>query len=108
MSWSGVTFRLVGNMFWVTVYALQSLIIKSELKRIPLYQYFIIFGYFVLKDISDRFWGSFIDILQPDFPEKLLSIFTVSIVVIHIVMAFTTVYIGLRNSRLEDHKKLNA
>jgi hypothetical protein len=88
MAWDGVRFRLVGNMIWVTVYALQSLIIKSELKRLPLYQYFLIALYFGFKDFADRFLGSFIDILRSDFPEQLKNVLFITIVAIH-VFAFT-------------------
>jgi hypothetical protein len=84
MNWDGIQFRLAGNIVWVTIYALQSFIILSDLKKLPLYQYALIFGYFAFKDFSDRFLGSFIDILRPDFPAYLTNIFTVSIVVLHI------------------------
>jgi hypothetical protein len=84
MNWDGIQFRLVGNIIWVTVYAQQSFIILSDLKKIPIYQYALIFSYFAFKDFSDRFLGSFIDILRPDFPAYLINIFIVSVVVLHI------------------------
>jgi hypothetical protein len=93
MSWDGIRFRLVGNMVWVTIYALQSFIIASEIKKIPLYQYILVIGYFAVKDYSDRFLGSFIDILRDDFPRYLIDIFTYSIIVLH--LAASTLVIAI-------------
>ncbi|MCC7197276.1 hypothetical protein IT413_03745 [Candidatus Peregrinibacteria bacterium] len=93
MSWDGVKFRLVGNIIWVTCYAIQSLILFSDIKKLPIYQYALIFGYFAAKDYSDRFLGSFIDILRPDFPKYLIDIFTVSMIVLHVTTASAVVAI---------------
>lgn len=99
MNWDGVTFRLVGNMIWVTIYASQSLILASELKVLPVYQYALIFGYFGFKDYSDRFLGSFIDILRPDFPHYLIDIFSASIVVLHVMTAALLIALPLLKQR---------
>jgi len=99
MAWDGVRFRLVGNIIWVTCYALQSLILFSDLKKLPIYQYLLIFGYFALKDYSDRFWGSFIDILRPDFPPNLINIFTVSMIVLHLLTATAVITIPFINKK---------
>lgn len=93
MSWDGVKFRLVGNIIWVTCYAIQSLILYSDIKKLPIYQYALIFGYFAAKDYSDRFLGSFIDILRPDFPKYLIDIFTVSMITLHVTVASAVVAI---------------
>jgi hypothetical protein len=90
----GVHWRLIGNMAWVTVYALQSFIIASELKPIPVYQYALIVTYFYFKDYSDRYLGSFIDILRPDFPERLKDFFGVVIVTIHTIAIVFTVWLS--------------
>jgi hypothetical protein len=88
MAWDGIQFRLYGNIAWVTTYALQALIIRSELKVIPLFQYALIALYFGFKDISDRYLGSFIDILRADFPEQLKNTLFICIVALQIA-AFT-------------------
>jgi hypothetical protein len=99
MAWDGVHWRLLGNMAWVTVYALQSLIIASEVKRIPFYQYALVIGYFVFKDYSDRYLGSFIDILREDFPEYLKNYLFYAMVITH------TAIIGLALMMPELNKK---
>lgn len=76
--------RLPGNMLWVTIYALQSLIIVSELRPVKIYQFALIISYYLFKDYSDRYLGSFIDTLQPGFPEYLKNIFGLSIVTLHL------------------------
>lgn len=86
MAWDGVHWRLIGNMVWVSVYAFQSLIIASEVKRIPFYQYALVIGYFIVKDYSDRYLGSFIDILRPDFPEYLKNYLFYALVITHIAI----------------------
>ena len=95
MAWDGVEFRLIGNMVWVTVYALQSFIILSELKILPTYQFVLIMSYFGFKDYADRFLGSFIDILRPDFPENLKNIFWISIMVLHLTAGMAVVLIPI-------------
>ncbi len=100
MSWDGIQFRLVGNIVWVTVYALQSFIILFELKKIPIYQYLLIFAYFAFKDYADRYLGSFVDILREDYPRYLIDIFTVSIVCLHIASASAIILLPGRVGRL--------
>jgi hypothetical protein len=96
----GPEFRLIGNMFWVTAYALQSFIISSELKKMPWIHYLGIAAYFGLKDYADRWLGSFVDILRSDFPEPLKNILFISIVILHIGV-FTVAFVlpGFRSKR---------
>ncbi len=102
MSWDGVHFRLVGNMVWVTVYALQSLIIASELKKIPLHQYALVISYFVFKDYADRYLGTFIDILREDFPEWLKTYLWIAIILIHVsVISLTLLMPALNRKKVQ-------
>jgi hypothetical protein len=97
ISWVGPEFRLIGNMFWVTAYALQSFIIFSELKKMPFAHYLCIAAYFGFKDYADRYLGSFVDILRSDFPEPLKNVLFISIVALHI--GVFTVAFALPNFR---------
>ena len=99
MAWDGVHWRLLGNMVWVTVYALQSFIIASEVKRIPVYQYVLVIGYFALKDYSDRYLGSFIDILRTDFPEYLKNYLFYTLVFTHTAIAGLTLFMPVLNRK---------
>ena len=94
MTWDGFKLMTVGNMFWVFTYALQSLIIKSQVKSVPAYQYAIIFAYFVLKDYSDRFLGSFIDVTDPTYPESFKSFFFSLVIIIHFSVIAKTIHLA--------------
>lgn len=98
MSWYGFELRTVGNMLWVVVYALQSFIIASELKPVPLYQYALIIAYFVFKDYADRFLGTFWDLLDPNYPAYILTIASFSIVILHISFITLAIKLGRRNT----------
>ncbi len=91
----GVKFRLVGNIIWVTTYSLQSLIILSELRPIKYTYLILILSYFLFKDYSDRYLGSFIDINQSDFPENLKNIFLITILILNIILFITTIKITI-------------
>jgi len=82
----GFGWRTLGNMIWVTIYALQSFIIYSELKPVKLYQFALIVGYYLFKDYSDRYLGSFIDLLQPGFPEWLKDFFGLAMITVHLAV----------------------
>lgn len=99
MTWDGFKLMTIGNMLWVFTYALQSLIIKSEVHNVPLYQYAIIFIYFFLKDFSDRFWGSFLDATDPTYPESFKTFFFSLAMVLHALIGFHTVKTGSKNKR---------
>lgn len=99
MAHYGVHWRLIGNMVWVTIYALQSLIIMSELKPLKIMHYLPIFAYFFFKDYSDRYLGSFIDILRSDFPEYLKNQLFAAMLIIHagaIVAALSVAYKNIK------------
>lgn len=93
MTIDGVQLKHLGNMLWVTIYALQSLIIVSEIKRPPAYQFAMVIGYFAFKDYCDRFLGTFIDILRPDFPEGLKWTIWSIIIALHISAISLAFYI---------------
>ena len=86
----GFDWRLFGNMLWVTTYALQSFVIVSELKKIPLYQFMLLVSYFVFKDYADRFLGTFIDIRGNDYPLFLKNFFGIVMISIHIIVFVVT------------------
>jgi hypothetical protein len=99
MQWNGIEFRLIGNMLWVTAYALQSLIIASELRPLPVLQYVPIVAYFYFKDYSDRYLGSFIDIFNPGFPQHLKELFFAAILILHTGAITLSVVIARKNSK---------
>ena len=77
MVWYGFDWIIFGNIFWVTAYALQAFVIKTEIKPLPAYQYFIIIAYFLFKDYADFYLGSFWDIVN-DYPSTLKYLLLVS------------------------------
>ena len=83
MSWEGFSWWRVGNMFWVTIYALQSLIIATKLRPLKLFQYVPVAGYFFFKDFADRFLGTFIDVRIPGYPEFFKNFFGVAVLLLH-------------------------
>lgn len=85
--------RLPGNMLWVAIYASQSLIIASELKPVKLYQFALIIGYYLFKDYSDRYLGSFIDALRPGFPEVLKDFFGLTMLLFHLILFSFTAWV---------------
>jgi hypothetical protein len=96
MSWNGINFHDVGSIFWVTAYAGQAFIIASEIKKIPWYQFLLVIGYFFFKDYSDRYLGTFLDILLDSYPEYLKLIFFTSTVTLHAVAAGLLLYLPTR------------
>jgi len=94
---AGFQWRIVGNMFWVITYALQSFIIASELKPVKIYQFGLIISYFLFKDYSDRYLGSFIDTLQPSFPEWLKDFLGMSMLTIHVVVFSFAAWLARKN-----------
>lgn len=101
MSWRGINFHDVGSIFWVSAYGLQAFTIASELKKLPAYQYVLILSYFLFKDYSDRYLGTFLDhILFPNYPEFLKTLFTTCIVVLHLIGFFLVVYLPQKNKKM--------
>jgi len=79
----GLHWNLVGNMVWVALYAIQALIIKSELRPLKYWQYAIIISYFLFKDFSDRYMGTFTDVIFFDFTEFSKDSLFVLILLLH-------------------------
>lgn len=98
MQWDGLDARMMGNMAWVTIYALQSFIIASELKILPIYQYIPIISYFAFKDYADRYLGSFIDLRRADFPEDLKNFLFGAMIIVHISAFTIMAYVSYRNT----------
>lgn len=92
----GLHWNLVGNMVWVALYAIQSLIIVSELAPLKFYQYLPIFGYFLFKDYTDRYLGTFSDIFHFGFTELSKDLLFVLILCLHISAMASAVYIAYR------------
>jgi len=88
---AGFKWMIVGNLLWVITYAVQSIIIYSEINLIKTYKFILIMSYFLFKDYSDRYLGSFIDTLQPSFPNWLKDFLGITITSIHI-MLFVVIY----------------
>lgn len=97
MSWNGVNFHDIGSMFWVTAYASQAFIIASEIQKVRWYTLAPIMAYFFFKDYADRFLGTFLDILLDSYPENLKTIFTVSVVTLHVLAIPLVFWIQKRN-----------
>jgi hypothetical protein len=93
MTWKGINFHDIASIFWVAAYGIQAFVIASELKKLPWYQYALIFGYFFFKDYSDRYLGTFLDVTFETYPESFKLFFTVCIVLLHIMTAFLVIYL---------------
>lgn len=93
MSWNGINLHDVGSIFWVTMYAGQAFIIASEIKKIPWFQFVLIMGYFYFKDVSDRYFGTFLDVLLDSYPEYLKLIFFVSALTLHSMAAGVLIFL---------------
>lgn len=96
MGWNGINLHDVGSIFWVSLYAIQAFILAPELKKIPYFQYALIFGYFFFKDYADRYLGTFLDILLDSYPENLKLLFGISILSLHLGVAGLIIYLGYR------------
>lgn len=94
MTWTGINFHDVASMFWVAAYGLQALIIQSEIRRLPWYQYMLIFGYFFFKDFSDRYLGTFLDVLLDSYPEYLKVLLFTTVICLHIFTAILLLCLG--------------
>lgn len=99
MSWNGINFHDIGSIFWVTAYAFQAFIIASEIKKMPWYQYLFVFGYFFFKDYTDRYLGTFLDVLLDSYPENLKLLFFMSMVTLHVSAASLVLYLGFRKNQ---------
>jgi len=106
MSWNGLNFHDIGSMFWVAAYALQGFIIASEIKKIPVYQYLLIFAYFFFKDYSDRYLGTFLDVLLDSYPETLKTIFFVSTLTLHSFAAALLFHLAYGKKNLTAEQQL--
>ncbi len=100
MTWKGFDLISFGNALWVTVYALQAFIIKSELKKMPWYKYAVIFAYFLMKDYSDRYLGSFWESIDT-YPQTLQILLPASMLTIHIGVFAIILYLSKK-----PHSKL--
>ena len=95
MSYYGFDLMGFGNLAWVTTYFLQSLVLLSELKKLPLHQYLLIFSYFLFKDYSDRYLGTFWDNVDL-YPPHLRVLFGTAIITLHVFAGSLLLYLTLR------------
>lgn len=95
----GLHWNLVGNMVWVAVYAVQSLIIVSELKPLSTFQYLPIIAYFFFKDYSDRYLGTFTDVTRFNFSEFAKDSLLMLILVLHTAAISLALYMAYRNEK---------
>ena len=93
MSWTGINFHDVASIFWVTMYAGQAFIIASEIKKSPWYQFALIMGYFYFKDVSDRYFGTFLDVLLDSYPEYLKLLMFASALSLHSMAAGVLIFL---------------
>ncbi len=103
MAWEarGVNFHDVASIFWVAAYASQASVIASEMRRLPTYQYVLIFSYFFFKDYCDRYLGTFLDINIKNYPENLKLLSFGSIVTLHILAAGLILFLTLKIRKKE-------
>lgn len=107
MSWNGINFHDAGSIAWVTAYALQAFIIASEIKKIPWYQFVLVMGYFFFKDYSDRYLGTFLDVLLDSYPEILKTTFFASTLALHTMGGALLIYLQRKNSVPAAEQTLN-
>lgn len=101
ISQMGFNWRLPGNMLWVALYASQIFIIASEIRPMKTYQFGVIVVYYLFKDYSDRFLGSFIDAQTLGFPELAKNIFFGMMVLMHVVGFALVMKLSLRHHQQE-------
>ncbi|MBD3328843.1 hypothetical protein GF340_06120 [Candidatus Peregrinibacteria bacterium] len=94
----------IGNMLWVIAYALQSVFLITHLKRPAITAFLLIIAYFLAKNITDRFFGTFMDLRRPDFPEFLKNALFASILLIQFVVFAKSWYLAGKASNLSSGK----
>ena len=100
MSHLGFHWRLPGNMLWVALYASQALIIASEIRPAKTYQFALVVAYYLFKDYSDRYLGTFIDDAQKmGFPEAWKDFFFILIIILHVGSFALVMRIAFRHYR---------
>lgn len=97
MSFNGFDWFEVGNILWVTIYASQSIVLFEHLRKTSLLSVTPVFLYFLTKDFTDRFLGTFSNVYRDaePFPVWLMNLFFGAVVVVH-VMVF---YLYLKKTR---------
>lgn len=95
----GFNWRLPGNMIWVALYASQALIIASELRPAKIYQFALVVAYYLFKDYSDRYLGSFIDARNLGFSEAAKDFFFILIILLHVGSFALVMHLAFRHYR---------
>lgn len=98
----GFNWRLPGNMLWVALYASQVLIIASEIRPAKTYQFALVVAYYLFKDYSDRYLGSFIDAQNLGFSETAKDFFFILIILLHVGSFALVMYLAFRHRPSEQ------
>ncbi len=80
----GFAWYELGNMFWVTLYASQALLLIPLLKKIHFLWYAPVMGYFIAKDLLDRFGETFSYHREEIFSLPIENFFLASIILLHL------------------------
>lgn len=99
MSWRGFDWWSVGNMFWVTVYAIQAFIIYDQSSKIPTLAYIPIVAYYFTKDITDRFFGTWPDLMDVGYPVHIKNIDLAAIIILQVFAIYITTRLNLKNPK---------
>lgn len=88
MAVQGFDWEEVGNMLWVSLYAVQGIALAKFLKPVRPFIFIPIAAYFFIKDITDRFFGTFPNFYRDltEYPLWLKNLFFIIMIVIHLVV----------------------
>lgn len=81
----GFTWYEFGNMFWVTLYAAQALLLLPVLKKINILWYAPMMGYFMLKDFLDRFGDTFSYHREAVFSSNIENFLFGAVLTLHLI-----------------------
>jgi hypothetical protein len=99
MFFNGFAWYETGNIFWVTIYAVQIFIILPYLKKIPAWWYSIFASYFLLKDWLDRFSITFSYTRYGLFTDIQSNALLIIIVILHL---YALIFLFLRERSEQD------
>lgn len=87
---NGFAWYELGNIFWVWLYASQAFLLwpylQEVLKKLPLWQLFLVFIYFLIKDLLDRFSVTWSYVRYGTLSSLALDVVFVVLVSIHITL----------------------
>ena len=89
----------LGNIFWVTIYASQALLLIPYVKKIAFSWYIPFFSYFIVKDILDRFGGTFSYQRFEVFSTATSNFLFIMILSLHLFAGIFLMFLERRNSK---------